>query len=67
MTYVEGEAVGLVPVAVAKPAEKSQALKFKRTTTATIMATSFPPIRWVVPDYVAEGLSLLAGRQKLGG
>ena len=32
----------------------------------TIMATVFPPIRWIVPGYVAEGLSILAGRQKLG-
>jgi RecA-family ATPase len=30
------------------------------------MATAFPPIRWIVPGYVAEGLGILAGRQKLG-
>ena len=24
------------------------------------------PIRWIVPGYLAEGLSILAGRQKLG-
>lgn len=40
--------------------------RFSRTSTTTIMAISFPPIRWVVPGYVAEGLSILAGRQKLG-
>ena len=30
------------------------------------MATVFPPIRWIVPGYIAEGLAILAGRQKLG-
>lgn len=39
---------------------------FVRTNTNTILATEFPPIRWVVKDYVPEGLTILAGRQKLG-
>jgi len=39
---------------------------FSWTDTNTIMAMNFPPIRWVVPGYVPEGLSILAGRQKLG-
>lgn len=39
---------------------------FTWTDTNTIMSMNFPPIRWVVPDYVPEGLSILAGRQKLG-
>jgi RecA-family ATPase len=39
---------------------------FARTNTTTIMATVFPPIGWIVEGYVAEGLSILAGRQKLG-
>lgn len=34
--------------------------------TNTLMATEFPPIFWIVPGYVPEGLSILAGRQKLG-
>jgi hypothetical protein len=45
--------------------EKPKA-RFVRTNTTTIMATVFPPIRWIVPGYVSEGLALLAGRQKLG-
>lgn len=40
--------------------------RFVRTNTATILATEFAPIQWVVTGYVAEGLSVLAGRQKLG-
>jgi AAA domain len=36
------------------------------TSTTAIMATVFAPLRWTVPGYVPEGLSILAGRQKLG-
>lgn len=42
------------------------ARRFIRTNTNAIMAKVFEPIRWIVPDYVPEGLSILAGRQKLG-
>ena len=38
----------------------------QRTSTNTIMATVYDPIRWIVPGYVPEGFSVLAGRQKLG-
>jgi len=40
--------------------------RFVVTNTNTIMATNYAPIQWVVPDYLPEGLSILAGRQKLG-
>ncbi len=40
--------------------------RFARTGTGALMAMVFPPIRWIVPGYVPEGLSILAGRQKLG-
>ena len=36
------------------------------TNTNDLMAREFEPIRWVVPDYLPEGFSVLAGRQKLG-
>ncbi|MFL9827543.1 AAA family ATPase [Rhodoplanes sp. SY1] len=39
---------------------------FVRTGTNGIMATQFEPLRWTVPGFVPEGLSILAGRQKLG-
>lgn len=45
---------------------KAKAPRFKRTNTNTIMATEFEPIRWTIPGYVAEGFTVLAGRQKLG-
>ena len=41
-------------------------IMFERTNTNVIMATVFPAIQWVIPGYVSEGFSVLAGRQKLG-
>lgn len=37
-----------------------------RINTNDLMAKVFEPIRWIVPGYVPEGFSVLAGRQKLG-
>ncbi|CAN7722102.1 AAA family ATPase [Aminobacter sp. LjRoot7] len=56
-----------VPIPIAQ-FERSQknAQRFVRTSTTSIMAITFPPIRWIVPGYVSEGLGILAGRQKLG-
>ncbi len=41
-------------------------IKFERTSTNVIMATKYPPLRAVVPGYLYEGFTVLAGRQKLG-
>jgi hypothetical protein len=46
--------------------QKSRSSRFLVIDTNTIMATVYAPIQWVVPDYLPEGLSVLAGRQKLG-
>lgn len=35
-------------------------------TAAELDAMHFPPIKWVVPGFIAEGCTLLAGRPKLG-
>jgi hypothetical protein len=35
-------------------------------TAADLGTMSFPPIRWIVPGYIPEGCTLLAGRPKLG-
>ena len=57
----------LAPIPVADfERQNSKASRFVVTNTNTIMATQFAPIQWVVPDYLPEGLSILAGRQKLG-
>lgn len=45
---------------------KAKTPRFRRTNTNDLMAKEFEPIRWIVPDYVPEGFSVLAGRQKLG-
>jgi AAA domain len=37
-----------------------------RTTTAELLASSAPPVRWVIPDYIGEGLTILAGRPNSG-
>ena len=31
-----------------------------------LLAEEFPPIRWVVPDVLPEGVTILAGKRKLG-
>ena len=36
------------------------------TTAATLRRQTFPPIKYVVPSLLPEGLSILAGRPKLG-
>lgn len=57
----------IAPIPVAEfERRKTRRPAFVRVNTNTIMATNFPPIRWVVPGYVAEGVAILAGRQKLG-
>jgi len=57
----------LAPIPIADfERQKTKTPRFVVTNTNTIMATQFPPIQWVVPDYLPEGLSILAGRQKLG-
>ena len=47
-------------------AELRNKARFVRTSTTALMATVYQPIRWVVPGYVNEGLSILTGRPKLG-
>jgi RecA-family ATPase len=35
-------------------------------TAAELQGKDFPPVRWVVPDLIPEGLTILAGKPKLG-
>ncbi len=35
-------------------------------TAAALQSMTFPPVKWVVPDYIAEGVTVLAGKPKLG-
>jgi hypothetical protein len=43
-----------------------RAQTFEYNCSNAVMDQRFAPLRWTVPDYVPEGLSILAGRQKLG-
>ena len=38
----------------------------KGITAAELLAMEFPPIQWVVPGFITEGLTLLAGAPKIG-
>ena len=49
-----------------EPMGRRAPTRFKRVNTNAIMAATFEPIRWIIPGYVPEGFSVLAGRQKLG-
>ncbi len=40
--------------------------RFAQTKLAELSTMDFDPLRWAIKGYVAEGLSVLAGRQKLG-
>ena len=35
-------------------------------TVAELLALDFNPVKWIVPDVLCEGLTLFAGRPKLG-
>lgn len=50
---------------IMRPREKA-APRFDRFNTNDLMTAVFPPIQWVIPGYLPEGFSVLAGRQKLG-
>ncbi|MCM5558083.1 AAA family ATPase [Pleomorphomonas sp. JP5] len=46
--------------------ERKPARKFACRSGKSIMNTEYAELRWTVPGYLPEGLSILAGRQKLG-
>ncbi len=51
--------------ATALPDEMPQALQ-KRWNNHALLTTHFPEMRWAVPGILPEGLTILAGRPKLG-
>ena len=48
------------PLDLEKPARQS------RFSAAELWEMDFPPVSWIVPDYIAGGLTLLVGAPKLG-
>lgn len=61
-----GEVVNFADIAPLVPKQGPKHKRFFRTPSTDLMTTAFPPIKWIVPGYLPEGLSVLAGRQKLG-
>lgn len=67
-----------LPKTVAKTADKRSGQPFEGLVPAndnkpgaeidaeTLLGLTFPPVQYVVPGYVPEGLTILAGRPKLG-
>ena len=52
-------------LAVSNPAPKKPE-RLTRFTAAQLQLMTFPPVRYLVPGYITEGLTLLAGKPKLG-
>lgn len=50
---------------ISKPANDNE-LKSKFVDAQTLLGMEFEPIKYVIPGYVAEGLTILGGRPKLG-
>ncbi len=48
------------------PALESLLPTLKTIDAATILSTEYPPIDWIVPDYLAPGLTFLVGKPKVG-
>jgi RecA-family ATPase len=54
----------IVPMSV--EASCSRPVRQTVWTAAELWSANFPPVAWVVPDYLPPGLTLLAGAPKLG-
>ena len=60
-------AAPLEPTSPTKAPETQRALAFAKGVSArALMAKTFDPIRWIVPGYLVEGMTLLAGAPKAG-
>lgn len=50
----------------ADPVLESLLPGLKTIDSATILSTEYPPIDWIVPDFLAPGLTFLVGKPKVG-
>ena len=48
------------------PRDTSRQPVIKGRTAAELQDIKFEPVRWIVPDFLTEGCTILAGRPKLG-
>jgi len=46
--------------------EKISGMSWERKTAAEILATDYPPLKWVVPQIIPEGLTKIDGSPKVG-
>lgn len=60
---LEGEGVVTETFEPAAPARPTVPERF---TAADLQAMQFAPPRWIVPNFIPEGLAIIAGRPKLG-
>jgi hypothetical protein len=51
---------------ISRPARPEPAWRLHAVSAASLHDMKFPPISYVVPDFVPEGLCILAGRPKVG-
>ena len=49
-----------------QPKWKSEISSYEPVDAETLLATPLPPVRWLIPDLLPAGLSLLAGASKTG-
>ena len=49
-----------------QPKWKSEISSYEPVDAETLLATPLPPVRWLIPDRLPTGLSLLAGASKTG-
>lgn len=64
MAYMKAQM--MTQTTTAPAATPQRVTGFNRVSTEELLEQEFAPIQWVIPDYVPEGLTLLAGKQKLG-
>ena len=48
------------------PAASGLPIKDDSIDAETLLGMDFPPLEYIIPGYVVEGLSVLAGKPKLG-
>jgi hypothetical protein len=59
----------LAPTGTPAPAAKRKPITpgpEEAFTASQLLSVTLPPVRWAVPDLIAEGMSILAGRPKIG-
>ncbi|MGB8629551.1 MAG: AAA family ATPase, partial [Xanthobacteraceae bacterium] len=48
------------------PAEHRSGWRAQLVTAAALQTMTFPPVRYIIPGYISEGATILAGKPKIG-